>query len=323
MEDNNIKVSIIIPCYNDVLYIRQCLESVVNQRRMTDKIEVIVVNDGSTDDSIKIINEFCNSFNYIKVINQNNSGQSVARNTGLEVAVGEYIYFLDSDDYLNLDAMFLCYQKVMETNADIVTFDTKSFVDYGCNCTLQNYIRSLKNNVVFSGSDMFSYMIKNSEFYPPVWLYFYSKDFIKNNSLSFIPGIIYEDTPFSVKAINSAERIVYISQKLHYRRVRKGSTMRSSITARNIYSNTKVIQCLLDFYRTVGRNLNSKKEQMKFIRQCSSWSVATIIKASDAKHNKTKEIKRFIYTILSYPKCLSFHMLFDALKGVYFRLKNR
>ena len=103
-----INVSIVIPVYNVEKYLKQCLESVVNQT--LDKIEVICINDGSTDNSLNILKEYEKKYNNIIIIDQENKGPGFARNIGMKRASGKYIYFLDSDDYIELNAMEICFK---------------------------------------------------------------------------------------------------------------------------------------------------------------------------------------------------------------------
>ena len=116
------KVSVIIPVYNVENYIEKCLESVINQT--IDEIEIIVVNDGSTDLSKERINKYLNKYkDKIKYLEKENGGLSSARNYGMKFATGEYIAFLDGDDYIELDAYQKMYEKAKEENADMVECD--------------------------------------------------------------------------------------------------------------------------------------------------------------------------------------------------------
>ena len=115
------KVSIIIPVYNTEKYIRQCLGSVIKQS--LKEIEIIVINDGSTDSSLSIINEFAKNDSRIKVINKENGGVSSSRNAGLEIAKGEFIQCLDADDWLEVNAYFELYQYAKENDLDMVVYD--------------------------------------------------------------------------------------------------------------------------------------------------------------------------------------------------------
>ena len=122
---NKPKVSVIIPVYNTELFVEEAIKSVLNQT-LTD-IEVIVVNDGSTDNSLKVIERLANTDSRIKKITQENQGQSVARNLGLNIAKGEYIYFMDSDDILKKDTLACCYKTCNEEQLDFVFFDALNF----------------------------------------------------------------------------------------------------------------------------------------------------------------------------------------------------
>ena len=112
------KVSVIIPVYNTAPYLYRCLNSVINQRLR--ELEILVVNDGSTDNSLQILEEFAYKDARIKIINQKNQGLSVARNTGLECATGEYIAFLDSDDWFDPIMCYNMYRKALREKSDIV-----------------------------------------------------------------------------------------------------------------------------------------------------------------------------------------------------------
>lgn len=114
-------VSIIVPCYKVEQYLRQCVDSLINQT-MKD-IEIILVDDGSPDKSGEICDEYKAKDNRIKVIHKKNGGVSAARNDGLKVATGEYVVFVDSDDYVPVDAYELLYNKAIETSADMVIGD--------------------------------------------------------------------------------------------------------------------------------------------------------------------------------------------------------
>ncbi len=118
--NNSPLISIIVPVYNTEKYLPQCLNSIINQTYRN--LEIIVVNDGSTDNSSKILNEFKNKDNRIIVINQQNNGVSKARNIALQISTGEYVMFVDSDDWLDLDICGHCIRTILQNNTDIVFF---------------------------------------------------------------------------------------------------------------------------------------------------------------------------------------------------------
>lgn len=121
------KVSVIIPIYNTDAYLRQALDSICNQSLR--EIEIILVNDGSTDNSQLIIEEYAQKDARIRCLLQPNQGQGVARNNGLHLATGKYIYFMDSDDILDINTLKQCYDMCEYDNLDVVFFDAETFVE--------------------------------------------------------------------------------------------------------------------------------------------------------------------------------------------------
>ena len=121
------KVSVIIPVYNTEKYLAECLDSILNQT--LDSYEIIIVNDGSTDGSLQLINQYAKRYSNISVINQNNQKQGAARNAGLKVANGEYVCFIDSDDMLEKNALDYCYNLASKINLDMITYAADIFGD--------------------------------------------------------------------------------------------------------------------------------------------------------------------------------------------------
>ena len=140
--DNQALISVIIPVYNVENYLRECIESVLNQTFRD--FEVILVDDGSTDSSGDICDEYVEKDERVTVIHQKNGGLSVARNTGLSEANGKYVYFLDSDDYISENALATLLNIAENDSSDIVFFDAVSFTDTDDFTVHQNYIRKNK-----------------------------------------------------------------------------------------------------------------------------------------------------------------------------------
>ena len=121
-----VKISVIIPVFNVELYLEECLDSVINQS--LDDLEIICVNDGSTDSSLSILEKYAKMDDRVKIISQENQGQGSARNKGLSIAKGECIYFIDSDDKIELDTLKDCYDCVKKNDLDFVMFQ---LINYG------------------------------------------------------------------------------------------------------------------------------------------------------------------------------------------------
>ncbi len=193
-------LSIIIPVYNIGTYIHRCLESVFSQSM--NSYEVICVNDGSTDNSQSVIDSFASVHPNLHCIRQPNKGLSEARNTGLNNAIGKYVFFLDGDDTLaDKQSLATILDICLQNNLDI--FIGNAVVD-GHNTYLQNYPKS---NEVISGPEIMQlFMNNNRTLIEPVWCYLYSKEFLDTHQLRFKKGIYHEDILFTPQVMYLAKR---------------------------------------------------------------------------------------------------------------------
>ena len=190
------KLSIIVPVYNVEKYIRPCIESIFKQGLDDMDFEVIIVNDGSTDRSMKMIEDIINQHNNITVINQENLSLSVARNNGIAVAKGEYILMPDSDDLLIENSLKPLLEKALETKVDLVVADFLSMTDNEIEHTNTHILQHPTIEFEMkTGRELFLQDLSPYQCY--VWRTLYRKDFITSNNLSFYPGIRYQDIPFT------------------------------------------------------------------------------------------------------------------------------
>lgn len=230
----NIKISVIIPIYNVEKYLAECLDSVVNQT--LKDIEIICVNDGSTDSCSKIIDRYANKYNNIKVITQKNAGLSAARNNGYNIAKGKYIYFLDSDDYLkDLNALNIIFEECEKENLDIALINSYASCEdknIGTDFII-NTSKHLGTNVM-SGEEAFNVLIENAFYYPAVWLKVYKREFLENLNIIFYEGIIYEDLLYSIICEINAKRVKHIGKLIHIYRIRNGSIMNTGVSPKSI-----------------------------------------------------------------------------------------
>lgn len=247
------KVSVIIPVYNTAGYLESALMSVSEQT--LEEIEIIIINDGSTDSSGQIIDEFQIKDCRVKYYYQTNQGQSVARNTGLDKATGEYVYFMDSDDILEKNALEICYQRSKTDNLDFGFFDADVFSEDGS--TLQwDYIRTGKmTEEILQGCEAMEKLLNIGRFRVAPWLLFIRRNFIEEFQLRFFPGIIHEDELFTTKLFIEAKRVALIPHILFHRRVRPNSTMTKKFSDRNAEGYLRVIEEL----RLYSVNVNSDK----------------------------------------------------------------
>ncbi|MDD3198581.1 MAG: glycosyltransferase [Eubacteriales bacterium] len=246
------KVSVIIPVYNTAGYLESALLSVVNQT--LKEIELIIINDGSTDNSWLIIEEFQKKDPRIKYYYQVNQGQSVARNKGLDNAIGDYVYFMDSDDILEKNALEICYQRCKTDNLDFCFFDADVFSEDGS--TLQwDYIRTGKmTEQLLQGYEAMDKLFTIGRFRVAPWLLFIRKEFIEESRLRFFPGIIHEDELFTTKLFVEAKSVALIPHILFHRRVRPNSTMTKKFSRRNAEGYLKVIEELRLYSANISQN---------------------------------------------------------------------
>lgn len=223
---SNIDVSIIIPVYNAEKYICQCVESVINQT--LSSWELILVDDGSGDNSLKVCQEYAVKDNRILVIHQSNSGSSVARNVGLKNANGRYIAFLDADDWMDSSMLEILVKKADESFADIVICNYFNVYSDG-KCVLQpksgygEWIIEKKDD-----RDIFlrKYLCKGVKEYRPYlkvgspWGKVYSRHLITENNLSFPEGLARtEDGIFNMYAVEHANKLLYLDEGYYYYRI--------------------------------------------------------------------------------------------------------
>lgn len=213
-------ISIIVPAYNVEKYIDECLKSLLSQTYKD--IEIIVVNDGSTDKTEDVIKKYLLEYSNIIYVYQENKGVSEARNLGLKKANGEFIYYIDPDDYIEKETLELMHKKMVETNSDIVICGHKSFYDDKDETEYKLY--NVKEDEVYNNEYCIDLML-NYEMRGYVWdKLFKKKDLIENNFL-FESGRYIQDWFPIFKQIYLAKRITFINKPLYNYRLRESSTV--------------------------------------------------------------------------------------------------
>lgn len=250
------KVSVVMPVYNTEPYVRDAVESVLNQT--LNDIEILLINDGSTDNGLAILEELKSEDSRVRLYTQSNQGLSRTRNRGLEEACGEYIYFMDSDDLIDPLTLEACYTRCSKENLDFVFFEADAFSDDSSLSSLSfDYSRSVMSpNVVGTGKDFLMIQLKAYEFRSSVCLNFISFDFLRYNQLTFYPNILHEDQLFSVLMYLRAMRVSYIDQPFFHRRVRPNSIMTVNYSWKNIGGYLTVAEELLKFRKKYEADRN-------------------------------------------------------------------
>ena len=216
--------SVIISTYNGEKYLNECLDSVINQ--ILQDIEIICINDGSTDNSLKILEEYAKKDNRIKIINQSNAGLATSRNRALKIITGKYCAFVDSDDIIDENMLFELYNYAEKNNLDMLSFSgyqfnekeeyiDKKYWDFA-------YLPKDWNKQVFTYKDCLPFL---HEMAVSSCLTIYKTEFIKNNNLTFPDGLVYEDNLFWTMAFTKNAKFGILNKKFY-----KGRLHEESIT---------------------------------------------------------------------------------------------
>lgn len=219
-----VKISVIIPVYNTEDYLKECLDSITHQT--LQDIEIICVNDGSTDNSLNILKEYAKKDNRINIITQKNSGQGVARNNAMKHIKGKYFCFMDADDILDLETLEKCYLELESKNLELVMFKLINFED-GSNkyyttplYDMYNVHQAIKNKI-FSYEDL-GELIFNLSVTPVNKVY--KTSFVRKNNVSFPDDIIFEDNVFFWELLFKTKRMYFIDEYYYKRRRHASST---------------------------------------------------------------------------------------------------
>ncbi len=243
-------ISVIIPVYNVERYLVDCLDSVIGQGDVD--LEIICVNDGSTDSSLVILQSYAEKNNNITIISQDNQGLSCARNAGLRVAKGDYVYFLDSDDMLAPNSLAAMYAYAKAESLDVLYFDADVFYE---NDELRKrfplfnkqYKRKKTYGVYENGKDLFVDMVNSGDYMVSACLQLLSLHYLKSKDLHFCPHILHEDNLFNFQCMLQAGKVGHVADTYYIRRVRNASIMTKEKRFENFYGMYISCQRMLDF----------------------------------------------------------------------------
>ena len=246
-----VKVSVIIPIYNVAPYLDETFQSIIGQS--LPDIEILAVNDGSTDNSEEIIRKWQQQDSRILLFSQENRGQSAARNLALKHATGQYIYMMDSDDKLtDPDALQICYDYAEKNHSDFFFFDGESFSEQGVSRISRNTkrIHLVDEDKPYDGEYLLNLMLDTKRHNCVVWLLFIQKAFLDRIGLKFYEGIIHEDELFTTILTLNSDNIYCLKRNFVGHRIRKASTMGLTYSKRNLNCYLTVADELLRFRRT-------------------------------------------------------------------------
>lgn len=242
-------LSFVIPVYNVAAYIEKCVHSCFDQNVDKKLYEIILVNDGSTDNSLELCEKLKTQYPDLKIISQENKGLSGARNTGLGCAKGEYIWFVDSDDWITENCLGNIINQIKKYHTDIFWLG-HDLVPHGK--VYHKFIPD-KIDVPISGEDFFANQLKGL-FY--IWKFIYKRDFLRKNKLEFYEGILYEDLEFTPRALYLAKTCYTIPKVYYHYLMREGSIV-NNIKIKNIEDRFLILSELSNI-------INDKSISMSF-----------------------------------------------------------
>lgn len=285
---SNVKVSIIVPVYNiPENILRKCVESTIHQTMK--EIEIILVDDGSTNNAGLICDEYCSQDNRIRVIHKENGGLSAARNTGYENATGEWVTFLDSDDWIDAHTCEDTYKLGVESNSDVVIFGTIQEFEHYKNPFQYHY----KDGQIFEGSHCKELQCEILNFTGNIataWAKMFRKSFLDENCLEHNPELRQgsEGIEFNIRVFEKIKR-AYFTDHIYYHYIYNPNSISAKHDEKNHYF---VIKCFEEIKRQIEKSDNRKKLEDLFYSRFAYVIVAAAISGYFSPTNKQKYINK-------------------------------
>ena len=332
-----VKVSVVIPVYNVEDFLGECLDSICNQT--LKDIEIICVNDGSKDRSLEILNEYASRDSRMTVLDQENGGHAVATNRGMKLATGKYIFFMDSDDILELTALEDTYKVAEKRDVDFVIFQAINYyMDTGELVEAENYsmndLADQVGNSVFSWKDIKEHIFKITV---TPWSKLYNREFVMKNNIIYPEGLVFDDNVFFYETLFAADRITFLRKHLFKRRWYSSSSTTSG--ARHFKDYIQICDLIWQTFFRYGAFDEFKKPLLnkKFktnmywyglIRDEFKQLFLDDLRADYKRIAGDEEFKNYIVkdlnerdlmifdAVLKYPKRKQFDVLFNRYKAL-------
>lgn len=272
-------ISFIVPVYNVDRYVEKCVESLLSQGLSEDSYEIILVDDGSTDRSGILCDRLAETHSVIKVIHQCNKGLSEARNAGMRIATGEFIQFVDSDDYLERWVVPELLKAMNDKNLDILRFQVRNVYEQRESSAPINTFSSTETNHIMDGSQ---YLQDYMGYACYVWQFLFRSSFLLNNCLFFKPGIIFEDAEWIPRVMVLAERVSAINLLVYDYFEREGSITKS-IVEKKVYGQLLLVG-------EMEKQKSGFEEKNWHLGMIASLVVSIITTVAVAMYTRRKEI---------------------------------
>lgn len=296
---NEIKISVIIPVYNVQKYLEECLESVINQS--LKEIEIICINDGSTDNSKQILESYKKKYLQIKLIEQKNKGLSYSRNLGLKLSKGKYIYFLDSDDFLKeKKSLELIYNIAEKNEVDLIINNFDNYFENTRKFKKENLLNLNDVKKIYKGTKILNYGLKNKKNFSISVNRLMRRKVIEKENLYFIENIYYEDVEYNIRSLVFFEKVMYNPEVTMVYRRRNNSITTAKIGQKNINSYYIVAIKIQNFLKE--RKKNSVKLLYQQAAICLYKSCIEVLKNKNlVLPFEKKNYKEIMDIILSSP----------------------
>lgn len=301
-------ISLILPAYNVEKYIEACVNSCEQQDVPQDSYEVVIVNDGSTDEGCtsQKIQSLSQKYNNIKVINQCNQGLSQARNNGFKASVGKYVWFVDSDDTICFNCLGTLIQLMEKHQLDALTVGPSiPFIER----FPQRFDEQQDVSAVYNGID---FVLYSKKFVVGAWCYIFSRNFWESNQLNFYRGITFEDTQLMAHALSLTNRVAALTSFSCYNYVkREGSIMHSKPNKHKLMSNAVIVNTHIQYADNSG-NLDLRRAFMSSASGAFIDGINQIIQMDDSSKVLYKEFLAAIHKRPTYVYGKTFaHRLFQ------------
>ena len=257
------QLSIIIPVYNVEKYIKPCIESIFKQGLKDSDFEIIIVNDGTQDRSMRVIADIINQHSNITIINQKNQGLSIARNNGMAIAKGEYILMLDSDDLLMEDCLSPLLEVALLSKADMIITDYKQLEDSQIDDYVKNNSKQDKKKFKYietKGNELIHECM-----YPYYWRHLYKRTFLETNNITFIPGIVSQDVAFTNECFLKANKCIRTEWYMIIYRCRNTSVSFSTYNAQKAKNLCIAIARIWNLTKNTALDSKTRKKQVDVV----------------------------------------------------------
>ena len=273
------KVSVIVPVYKTEKYLVKCLNSIISQT--LKDIEIICVNDGSPDNSLNILKSYASKDNRIKIINQENSGVSCSRNNAMKIATGEFVSFVDSDDWLDKDFLEKLYNAAEKNNADIAVCGIKRTKGW----RWRYYLKDLKEEVTENINRKFEICDVPSRSY--VWNKIYRRNKLNQFNLEFVPKRYFEDMIFTPQALYYLGKLVSVPNVYYNYRINKSSIVYNK-SQKHIDDYNFAHKTMIKFVKEHNINIEHYYKKIKKYKICGITYLKIICKKYQREYNFLK-----------------------------------